>query len=93
MHFMFDLPLLDNAAYPQHELAITVFSDFLLQRVGRYERLDAERGERSHSLRTRFDRTHTFKMLILDRASDIAARYDIDTYVREHFGKRPVFQS
>lgn len=93
MHLVFDVPIVDNAAYPRYELELTALSDFLLARVSGYHRIDTERAERCPNLRTEFNRTHEFKLYIPDRALELVASKEIDRYVHTHFGKRPVFSS
>jgi hypothetical protein len=91
MDLKFELPVADDAAYSKYELELVALGDFLLGSVGHYIRMDYERAERSPSLRTRFNRTHTFSISFLDRSKAAAASRDIARYIQSHFGRKPVF--
>lgn len=89
IEFVINVP--DNGAFPGYDLHLVKFCDYLLLRVGRYRRIDTESAEVSPGGRTRFERRHTFKVLILSRENAKNATVDIDTYINTLFGTSSVF--
>jgi hypothetical protein len=89
--FEFLLAITDNASHSEIDFELDKFCDFLLQLGGTYVRTDIETGSGSNKSRPRFERVHRFKFIALDPERAMDLRTKVAGYVRERFGRVPLF--